>query len=109
MASFPYTDPRALAGDAYRDPAKLNARTAIYAHQHPQFDLVGDVVERLRLVNGAVLDVGCGPGRYARTLRAARPERPVVACDLSPGMIAAAGPQSPGLPGVSVGVRGPLA
>src|SRR5215475_9643560 len=92
MASVPYTDRRALAGDAYRDPAKLNARTAIYAHQHPRFDLVGDVVERLRLVSGPVLDVGCGPGRYARALRAARPERPVVACDLSPGMIAAAGP-----------------
>jgi SAM-dependent methyltransferase len=92
MAPSPYTDPRALAGDAYRDPANLTARTAIYAFQQPRFDLVAEVVERLRQVNGPVLDVGCGPGRYAQALRAARSERPVVACDLSAGMIAAAGP-----------------
>src|SRR5215813_4447887 len=92
MALSAYTDPRALASEAYRDPAKLAARTAIYAYQQPRFDLVREVVGRTRGVDGAILDVGCGPGRYAQALRAARPDRPVVACDLSTGMADVAGP-----------------
>ncbi|HEY7175699.1 MAG TPA: class I SAM-dependent methyltransferase, partial [Micromonosporaceae bacterium] len=87
-----YTDPRALVAEAYRDPAKLAARTAIYAHQRPRFDLVREVVGRTRGVDGAILDIGCGPGRYAQALRAARPDRPVIACDLSTGMVEVAGP-----------------
>src|SRR5215475_4213309 len=91
MAQSAYTDPRVLVCDAYRDPTKLAARTAIYAYQTPRFDLLREVVGRLRGVDGPVLDVGCGPGRYAQALRAARPARPVIACDLSAGMVSVAG------------------
>ncbi|HEU0238965.1 MAG TPA: class I SAM-dependent methyltransferase [Micromonosporaceae bacterium] len=92
MAQSAFTDPRVLVGDAYRDPAKLAARTAIYAYQTPRFDLVREVVGRLRGVAGPVLDVGCGPGRYTQALRAAQAARPVIACDLSGGMVSVAGP-----------------
>jgi SAM-dependent methyltransferase len=86
-----YTDPRALTANAYADPTKLAARTAIYAYQSPRIDLVGEVVRRVSEVDGPILDVGCGPGRYANALRDAIPSRPVVACDLSAGMAAVAG------------------
>jgi SAM-dependent methyltransferase len=90
--SSAYTDPQALATSAYADPTNLAARTAIYAYQSPPIDLVQDVARRLRDVDGPILDVGCGPGRYAKSLRDAAPSRPVVARDLSVGMLAVAGP-----------------
>jgi SAM-dependent methyltransferase len=90
--SSAFTDPQALTTSAYADPTKLAARTAIYAYQSPRINLVSEIVKRARDVDGPILDVGCGPGHYARALRAAVPARPVVACDLSPGMVAVAGP-----------------
>lgn len=89
--SSAYTDPQALTTSAYADPTNLAARAAIYAYQSPRIDLVGEVVQRVRDIDGPILDVGCGPGHYANALRDAIPARPVVACDLSPGMVAAAG------------------
>ncbi len=90
--SSAYTDPQALTTSAYADPTNLAARTAIYAYQSPRIDLVNEVVRRVAEIDGPVLDVGCGPGRYANALRDALPSRPVVACDLSAGMVAVAGP-----------------
>jgi SAM-dependent methyltransferase len=90
--SSAFTDPRALATSAYADPTNLAARTAIYAYQSPRIDLVHEVVRRVADVDGPILDVGCGPGRFAKALRDAAPSRPVVACDLSAGMAAVAGP-----------------
>jgi len=90
--SSAFTDPRALTTAAYADPTKLAARMAIYAYQIPRIDLVSEVVRRVGDVDGPILDVGCGPGRYANALRDAVPSRPVVACDLSAGMVAVAGP-----------------
>ena len=87
-----FTDPRALTTSAYADPTNLSARAAIYAYQSPRIDLVEEVVRRVRDVDGPILDVGCGPGRFANALRDAVPSRPVIACDLSPGMAAVAGP-----------------
>jgi SAM-dependent methyltransferase len=90
--SSAFTDPQALTTSAYADPTKLAARTAIYAYQSPRIDLVSEVVRRMGDIEGPILDVGCGPGRYANALRDAVPSRPVVACDLSAGMVAMAGP-----------------
>jgi ubiquinone/menaquinone biosynthesis C-methylase UbiE len=92
MMATPYTDRRSLATEAYADPTRLTARTSIYDHQVPPHDLVAHVTAMLREVDGPILDAGCGPGRYARALRADRPARPVVAADLSAGMVAVAGP-----------------
>ena len=90
--SSAYTDPQALITSAYADPTNLASRAAIYAYQNPRIDLVSEVVERARDIDGPILDVGCGPGHYANALRDAVGSRPVVACDLSLGMAAAAGP-----------------
>jgi SAM-dependent methyltransferase len=90
--SSAFTDPRALVTSAYADPANLTARTAIYAYQRPRLDLVQEVVRRVGDVDGPILDVGCGPGRFAKALRDAAPWRAVVACDLSAGMATVAGP-----------------
>jgi SAM-dependent methyltransferase len=90
--SSAFTDPQALATSAYVDPTNLAARTAIYAYQSPRIDLVHEVVRRVGYVDGPILDVGCGPGRFAKALRDAAPSRPVIACDLSAGMAAVAGP-----------------
>jgi SAM-dependent methyltransferase len=90
--SSAFTDPRALATSAYANPTNLATRTAIYAYQSPRIDLVQEVVRRVGEVDGPILDVGCGPGRFANALRDAVPSRPVVACDLSAGMAAVAGP-----------------
>lgn len=91
-----YTDPQELTTSAYADPTNLAARAAIYAYQSPRIDLVSEVVRRVRDAqhagDGPILDVGCGPGHYANALRDAVPSRPVVACDLSHGMAAVAGP-----------------
>ncbi len=87
-----FTDPRVLTTSAYADPTKLATRAAIYAYQSPRIDLVGEVVRRVRDIDGPILDVGCGPGRFANAVRDAVPSRPVVACDLSPGMVTVAGP-----------------
>jgi SAM-dependent methyltransferase len=89
--SSAYTDPQALTTSAYVDPTNLAARTAIYAYQSPRIDLVSEVLRRVGEIEGPILDVGCGPGRYANALRDAIPSRPVVACDLSAGMVAVAG------------------
>jgi SAM-dependent methyltransferase len=86
-----FTDRRSLATQAYADPTNLTARYAIYQHQRPAYDLPAVVTELLSDLDGPVLDVGCGPGRFTNALRADRSERRVVAVDLSPGMVAAAG------------------
>ena len=78
------TDPRTLARGAYRTPAPLAARAAIYDFQRPRVDLVGEAVAALAGVpgGGIVVDVGCGPGRYLRELRQLRG----VGIDVSAGM-----------------------
>lgn len=89
MAST-YTDRVNLRTNSYADPGNLTARTSIYVYQRPHHDLPRHVVEMLRDVDGPVIDAGCGPGRYAAALRADRPDRTVIAADLSLGMAAAA-------------------
>jgi SAM-dependent methyltransferase len=75
---------------AYADDSKFRARQRLWQHQTPYFDIVGWVMGLAALEPGQlVLDAGCGNGSYLRALRG-RPVR-AVGCDLSPGMLRAAG------------------
>jgi SAM-dependent methyltransferase len=86
-----YTDRTVLATQAYADSTRLRARYSIYAYRQPPLDLPGLAAELLHDVTGPVLDVGCGPGVHVAALRADRPQRTVIAADLSPGMAREAG------------------
>jgi SAM-dependent methyltransferase len=74
----------------YADDRNLRARQRLWQHQRPHFDIAGWVLGLADLAPGRrVLDAGCGNGAYLRALRG-RPVR-AVGCDLSPGMLSAAG------------------
>ncbi len=70
----------------YEDAGPFQARLAIYAWQRDPVDLPGLAVAGLDGVTGVVLDVGCGPGRYADRIALERPDLRVASVDLSPGM-----------------------
>jgi len=91
VASDPYTDRTVLTTQAYADPGRLTDRISLYRYREEPLDLPAVGAELVRDVAGPVLDVGCGPGRYVAALRADRPQRTVIAVDLSPGMVAVAG------------------
>jgi SAM-dependent methyltransferase len=74
----------------YADDRNLAARQRFWRHQEPYFDDVGWVLGLAGLSPGMrVLDAGCGNGLYLQGLR----DRGVIAvgCDLSMGMLRAAG------------------
>ena len=74
----------------YRDDHNLRARQRLWHFQDPPFDIAAWVVEVADVRRGQrVLDAGCGNGVYLRALR----DRGVdaVGCDLSYGMLRAAG------------------
>ncbi|MGH3734784.1 MAG: hypothetical protein ACRDT6_04055 [Micromonosporaceae bacterium] len=58
----------------YATRDNLEARRSIYRHRQPPLDLSHEVLRHLDGVNGAVLDVGCGPGVYTGRPRELRPE-----------------------------------
>lgn len=82
------TDRTVLRTLAYPDGRNLGARQDLYRFQRPAYDLPALVRDRIAATVGPVLDVGCGTGRTVAGLRAARPDRPVVALDLSSGILA---------------------
>ena len=76
--------------DQYADDRNLRARQDFWRHQDPYFDDVAWILTLAGLSPGMrVLDAGCGNGLYLRGLR----DRGVTAvgCDLSAGMLRAAG------------------
>ena len=80
----------------YATDANLRARQRLWEEQQPFFDIAAwvlDVAELGSPRRERVLDVGCGNGMYLKELR----RRGLIAtgCDLSPGMLAAAGPHRP--------------
>ncbi len=78
----------------YADDGNLRARQRLWEHQEPPFDLIGWVLDLAAIAPPAsVLDVGCGNGAYLREL--ARRGVEVVGCDLSLGMLQAAGRTAP--------------
>ncbi len=91
MAFEDLTDRTVLTTREYATPDRLDARTALYEYRQPRHDISRTAVLLLHDVPGPVLDVGCGPGRYLRALRADRPDRPAFGADLSRGMLAATG------------------
>ena len=74
------------ASKGYERPEPLASRLAIYAWQRDRVDLHGLAAAALADVSGVVLDVGCGPGSYARRIVQERPDLRVATVDLSPGM-----------------------
>ena len=88
------TDRTVLRTRAYPDSGNLGARLSLYRYQRPAHDLPALVRDRVAGTEGAVLDVGCGTGRSVARLRAAWPGRPVVALDLSTGILADVPPPS---------------
>jgi SAM-dependent methyltransferase len=74
----------------YADDTNLRARQRFWMHQDPPFDFHGWVLGLAGLAPGQlVLDVGCGNGDYLRALESKGVS--VVGCDLSFGMVRAAG------------------
>jgi ubiquinone/menaquinone biosynthesis C-methylase UbiE len=74
----------------YGDDRNLSARQRFWAHQDPYFDIVAWVLDLAGLSPGMqVLDAGCGNGMYLRALAARNVK--AAGCDLSAGMLRAAG------------------
>jgi SAM-dependent methyltransferase len=74
----------------YADDRNLRARQRLWERQEPRFDLFGWVLGLAEVAPGQqVLDLGCGNGAYLRALR--QREIDAVGCDLSLGMLRAAG------------------
>lgn len=83
------TDASVLRGAAYATKDNLFDRASIYAYRTEPLDFVPWVLDQVSWPRGArTLDVGCGPGLYARALL----DRgmAVTALDLSEGMVGAA-------------------
>jgi SAM-dependent methyltransferase len=78
---------RVMAGDdAYADSGRLMARASIYAYDESGFELLPWVLGHVPWpVDGLVLDVGCGPGRYLAETGGG------IGLDLSLGMVREAG------------------
>lgn len=74
----------------YGDDRNLRARQRFWEHQEPYFDIVGWVLALAGLSPGMrVLDAGCGNGLYLRALAGRNVQ--AVGCDLSAGILGAAG------------------
>ncbi|WP_433446026.1 class I SAM-dependent methyltransferase [Streptomyces sp. CA-142005] len=99
------TDRGRLAGSAYSSDRDLAARQSLYQWQTPRYDLPGIVVEQLRGVNGCVVDVGCGNGKFIQRLRQDRPDLTLLGLDIAPGILAGVH----GLVAVADATRLPLA
>src|SRR5215831_8272720 len=85
-----------LTGVQYASDANLAARQSIYRFLQPPIRVVPWAIDLADLRGDErVLDVGCGNGLYLGELAARRHRGPVVAVDLSPGMLDAARRRSP--------------
>lgn len=72
----------------YGDDRNLFARQAIYVYQHPRLQLWSSSLDLAALRGDeAVLDVGCGNGRYLATLRSRQHHGFICGADLSAGML----------------------
>ncbi len=93
----PWTDQEFLRSDQYRTDRNLRARQAIYEFQRPRIDLPKEVVDLIGAEGKeAVVDVGCGNGRYLAELKRRRHAGLITGVDTSPGMLAAARSEVPG-------------
>jgi SAM-dependent methyltransferase len=79
----------------YATDANFRARQRLWQEQQPSFDLVSWVLDAAGLrpaTTARVLDIGCGNGAYLTEMRGRGVD--AFGCDLSQGMLAAAGPRS---------------
>ena len=71
----------------YADDANLRARQRLWEHQEPAFDVVSWAIELAGVTSGMrVLDLGCGNGRYLRSMAALGVN--TIGVDVSLGMLA---------------------
>jgi ubiquinone/menaquinone biosynthesis C-methylase UbiE len=85
-----------LTGVQYASDANLAARQAIYRFLQPPIRVVPWAIDLADLRGDErVLDVGCGNGLYIAELGARGHRGPVIAMDLSAGMLGAAQRRSP--------------
>lgn len=84
-----FTNREALRSSAYADDTKLADRQAIYRFvEHPWPSSRGRVLGAVDLTGDeTIVDVGCGNGNDQRQLRAAGHAGPILAFDLSVGML----------------------
>lgn len=82
------TDRTVLATEAYSDDRHLAARQALYHWQTPRHDLPAIVVDALKDVQGLVVDVGCGNGKFLKKLAEERPDLQLLGLDIAPGILA---------------------
>jgi ubiquinone/menaquinone biosynthesis C-methylase UbiE len=85
----PVTDPNALRAGAYATDERLRLRQYIHEqYSVPPIDFPKWVLSRVRWRGDeTVLDVGCGPGNYARILADIVPETRYFGIDFSPPML----------------------
>jgi len=72
----------------YQTDVNLAARQSIYAYQHPQVNLMSQVLDLAGLADHEVVaDIGCGNGLYLAELARRGHAGPVLGVDMSPGML----------------------
>ena len=86
-----FSDRERLRSAAYADDAKLAARQAIYRHLERPWPSAGGRVLGVVALQGD--DVGCGNGNDVRDLQRAAWRGPLLAFDLSVGMLATVAPR----------------
>jgi SAM-dependent methyltransferase len=92
-----WTDQEFLKHDQYRCDENLRSRQSIYAFQQPKIDLPKVVVDLAGATGWeAVLDVGCGNGRYLAEFVRRGHLGPLTGVDMSMGMLLAARSEAPG-------------
>ncbi|MGJ5753413.1 hypothetical protein FB563_1547 [Streptomyces puniciscabiei] len=89
----PHTTPPSPTGTVspevpYSGDRDLATRQLLRQWQTPRYDLPGIVAEQLRGVNGCVVDVGCGNGKFIQRLRQDRPDLTLLRLDIAPGILA---------------------
>ena len=96
MSGEPGTS-RGYIARQYADDRNLAARQSIYSYQRPRRDLHGSSLDLAELAGDeAVLEIGCGNGRYLDHLRARGHRGVVIGADLSEGMLRTARPATDG-------------
>lgn len=82
-----YTDPELLVSGAYRDPALIEKRRALYKFTSPYHNVNQEVIRYLNLKRGdKVLDVGCGEGKFIQDACLVYPDSHFVGLDISAEM-----------------------
>ena len=83
-----WADRTFLRSDQYRTEDNLRARQSIYAYQQPRIDLPRAVLDITATEHGdAIVDVGCGNGRYLAELGRRDHRGPLIGVDISRGML----------------------